>query len=524
MIRPPILVSGILTLVASVAIPAIALAQVPASASAPFSASASDPYYKAGEAALARQIAVVPNTGKAKNVILFLGDGMGISTVTASRIYDGQQKGVDGESNSLAFEKLPYSALSKTYSHDTQVTDSAAGITAIMSGVKTRNKIIGLTGAAIGEKCETEKGASVASIAELAKAAGRAAGVVTTTRVTHATPAGAYAHTAYRDWEGDSDMPVEALQGGCKDIARQLIEAPDALRLDVVMGGGRSRFLPEAKDGKRADGRDLTAEWLKAEGTGSAYVTTLDQLKAIPDDTRRVLGLFASEHLPYEVERPVLGEGVPTLTQMALSAVEVLSRNPNGYFLLVEGGKIDMGSHLGNAKRTLTETVEFSKAIEAVLGKVDLKDTLVVVTADHSHGLVISGYAARNAPILGLAGNEGEPILAGDGKAYTTLMFATGPGGPMGNDTRVDPAKEDLDDIDYHQEAAVNLASAAHAGEDVGVFADGPQAFLLRGVVEESYIFQVMRHAFGFDAKAEAPAAAAPAEAGKLKKKRWLLF
>lgn len=488
--------SLVLALVASVSVPAIALAQLPASASA------SDPYYKAGETALARQIAVVPNTGKARNVILFLGDGMGISTVTAGRIYDGQLKGVDGESNSLAFEKLAYSALSKTYSHDTQVTDSAAGITAIMSGVKTRNKIIGLTGAAIGEKCETEKGHSVESLAELAKANGRAAGVVTTTRVTHATPGGAYAHTAYRDWEGDSDMPVEALEGGCKDIARQLIEAPDALRLDVVMGGGRSRFLPEDKDGKRADGRDLTAEWLKAEGAGSSYVTTVDQLKAIPASTKHVLGLFAAEHLPYEVERPVLGQGVPTLAEMALSAIDVLSRNPNGYFLLVEGGKIDMGSHLGNAKRTLTETVEFSKAIEAVLAKVDLKDTLVVVTADHSHGLVISGYAARNAPILGLAGNEGEPILGGDGKPYTTLMFATGPGGPLGNDTRVDPAKEDLDDIDYHQEATVNLPSAAHSGEDVGVFADGPQAFLLRGVVEESYIFQVMRHAFGFDGKA----------------------
>jgi alkaline phosphatase len=490
----------VLALVASASISTFAHAQV----GGPMAAvSAADPYYKAGEAALARQLTVVPNTGRAKNVILFLGDGMGISTVTAGRIYDGQQKGVDGESNSLAFEKLSYAALSKTYSHDTQVTDSAAGITAIMTGVKTRNKIIGLTGAAIGEKCETEKGNAVQTLAELAKANGKAAGAVTTTRVTHATPAGAYAHTAYRDWEGDSDMPVEAIKGGCKDIARQLVEAPDALRLDVVMGGGRSRFLPGDKDGKRADGRDLTAEWLKAEGPDSAYVTTVDQLKALPADTKHVLGLFASEHLPYEVERPVLGQGVPTLAEMATTAVDILSKNPNGYFLMVEGGKIDMGSHLGNAKRTLSETVEFSKAIDAVLAKVDLKDTLVVVTADHSHGLVISGYAPRNSPILGVAGNEGEPAIAADGKAYTTLMFATGPGGPLGSDTRADPAKEDLDDVDYHQQAVVNLYSAAHAGEDVGVFADGPQAYLVRGVVEESYIFQVMRHAFGFDAKGE---------------------
>lgn len=502
-----------LALVATVAVPALALAQTPAAASA------ADPYYKAGQAALARQLAVVPNTGKAKNVILFLGDGMGISTVTAGRIYDGQLKGVDGESNALSFETLSYAALSKTYSHDTQVTDSAAGITAIMTGVKTRNKIIGLTGAAIGEKCETEKGAAVETLAEIAKANGKAAGVVTTTRVTHATPAGAYAHTAYRDWEGDADMPAEALQAGCKDIARQLIEAPNALRLDVVMGGGRSRFLPEDKDGKRGDGRDLTAEWLKAEGAGSSYVTTVDQLKAIPADTKHVLGLFAAEHLPYEVERATLGQGVPTLAEMATSAVDVLSRNPNGYFLMVEGGKIDMGSHLGNARRTLSETVEFSKAIAAVLAKVDLKDTLVVVTADHSHGLVISGYAPRNSPILGVSGNEGEPAIAADGKTYTTLMFATGPGGPLGNDTRADPAKEDLDDVDYRQQAVVNLGSAAHAGEDVGIFADGPQAYLLRGVVEESYIFQVMRHAFGFDGaatEAAAPAAEAP------KKKRGL--
>jgi alkaline phosphatase len=164
--------------------------------------------------ALAKALAVNPRTGKAKNVILFLGDGMGISTMVASRIYEGQQRGVDGESNSLSFEKLPWTALSKTYSHDTQVTDSAAGITAITTGVKTRNKVIGLSGAAKPEVCATEAGTRVETIAELAKAHGLSAGAVTTTRITHATPAGVYAHTAYRDWEGDGDMPTDALAGG----------------------------------------------------------------------------------------------------------------------------------------------------------------------------------------------------------------------------------------------------------------------------------------------------------------------
>jgi alkaline phosphatase len=504
-IRASHLLAGALLLSASLAaMPALVQAApkpAPKVAAPVIDAAPGDPYFKAGEAALAKALAVAPNTGRAKNVILFLGDGMGISTVVASRIYEGQQRGVDGESNALSFEKLPWTALSKTYSHDTQVTDSAAGITAITTGVKTRNKVIGLTGAAKPENCAGEAGTRVQTIAELAKAHGLSAGAVTTTRITHATPAGTYAHTSYRDWEGDGDMPTDALAAGCLDIARQLVEAPIGQRLDVAMGGGRSRFLPEAKDGKRADGRDLTAEWLQAPK--AAYVTTDAQLAALdPAATGPVLGLFANEHLPYEVERPVLGQGVPTLAAMTTKAIDLLSQNPKGYFLLVEGGKIDMGSHLNNAKRTLTETVEFSKAIQAALDKVDLKDTLIIVTADHSHGLVISGYAARNAPILGLAGNEGEPILAGDGKAYTTLSFATGPGGPEGGGSRADPAKEDTDDIDYHQEALANLPSSAHSGEDVGVFADGPGAYLVHGVVEESYLFQIMRHAYGFDAAA----------------------
>ena len=499
MIRASHLLAGALLLTA----PALALAAskpIPKPPAPIINAAPGDPYFKSGEAALAKALMVNPKTGKAKNVILFLGDGMGISTVVASRIYEGQQRGVDGESNSLAFEKLPWTALSKTYSHDTQVTDSAAGITAITTGVKTRNKIIGLTGQAKPEDCSSEAGQRVQTIAELAKVHGLSAGAVTTTRITHATPAGTYAHTAYRDWEGDADMPLEAVKAGCRDIARQLVEAPIGQRLDVAMGGGRSRFLPEVKDGKRTDGRDLTAEWLKAPN--AAYVTTDTELAALDaSKTGPVLGLFANEHLPYEVERPVLGQGVPTLAAMTTKAIDLLSQNPKGYFLLVEGGKIDMGSHLNNAHRTLTETVEFSKAVQAALDKVNLDETLVIVTADHCHGLVISGYAARNAPILGLAGNEGDPVLAGDGKPYTVLSFATGPGGPEGSNLRADPAKEDTDDINYHQNATAFLGSSAHSGEDVGVFADGPGAYLVHGVVEESYLFQVMRHAYGFDAQ-----------------------
>ena len=158
-------------------------------------------------------------------------------------------------------------------------------------------------------------------------------------------------------------------------------------------------------------------------------------------------------------------------------------------------------SDLGNAFRTLTETVELSKAVAAALAKIDLKETLVIVTADHSHGLVLSGYPSRNAPILGLADEASapnrEPVKASDGKPYTILSFATGPGGPEGDEARPDLSKIDTQDPDYRQQATVPVPYAAHSGEDVAIFAGGPQAHLFHGVVEESYIFQVMRHALG---------------------------
>jgi alkaline phosphatase len=459
-------------------------------------AQAADPLYRDGQAALKRALTVKPNTRRAKNVILFIGDGMGLSTVVASRIYEGQARGVDGESNSLAFERLPHSALSKTYSVDTQVVDSAASATALMTGVKTRNRVVGLGGGVTPQVCAGEAANRLTTIAELARARGMAAGAVTTTTLTHATPAAVYAHSAFRDWEADFMMPAEAKAAGCVDIARQLVEAPLSTRLNVAFGGGRNRFQSTAGGGRRADGLDLTRAWTAAPR--SAYVASADALAALrPGQSDHVLGLFGPDHLPYEADRATQGAGVPTLAQMTTKAIDLLSTNRRGYFLMVEGGKIDHANHANNAKRALTETVAFSEAITAALAKVDLRDTLVIVTADHSHGLVISGYAERNAPILGIAGDEGAPIKASDGKPYTTLSYATGPGGPRGDEHRDDPSTLDLQAVGTRQDATVHLPSSAHSGEDVPIYAGGPRAYLLDGVVEESYVFHVMRYALG---------------------------
>ena len=177
---------------------------------------------------------MTPNTGRAKNVILFVGDGMGISTVTAGRIYEGQKRGVDGESNVLAMERLPYAALSKTYTHDAQVADSAPTAVAMVTGVKTRNDVIGFNSEAAVGDCAGSKGKEVMTLAAMAERAGQATGVVTTARITHATPAAMYAHTPHRDWEGDANMPAEAIAAGCKDIAHQLVAWPHGDGFEVI--------------------------------------------------------------------------------------------------------------------------------------------------------------------------------------------------------------------------------------------------------------------------------------------------
>lgn len=465
-----------------------ALAQTPPS---------TDPFVYDGLTTLQRQLDLKPRRGRAKSVILFVGDGMGLSTVNAARIFEGQSRGVDGESNMLAFERLPHLALQKTYSTNTQVVDSAASASAMLTGVKTDNGVIGFTGAANRGECASAKGARLTTLAELARSRGKAAGVVTTTRLTHATPAAVYAHTVHRDWESDADTPAPAQAAGCIDIARQLVEAPAAVKLNVAMGGGGARFAPAAAGGRRKDGRDLLEAW-RTGAPRSVTVSDVTGLRALrPGFQDHVLGLFAADHLPYEADRLREGAGVPTLAEMTTTAIRLLAADRDGYFLLVEGGRIDHASHGNNAFRTLSETVAFDQAVKAALVAVDLDETLVIVTADHSHGLVISGYADRGAPILGLAGDEGEPVLAGDGKPYTTLSFATGPGGPINKDARDDPSDDNLQSPGYRQHAAVSLPSSAHSGEDVPVYADGPQAHLINGVVEQSYLYYVMRHALG---------------------------
>jgi alkaline phosphatase len=456
-----------------------------------------------------------PNVNRAKNVILFVGDGMGVATITAARILDGQQKksAYGGEENVLSFEKFPYLAHSKTYQANQQVPDSAPTMTSIVTGSKANDGMLSIDPKVLSNEDFTggaEPANRLETILEQAEKRGMWTGVVSTARVTHATPGACYAHTPNRDWESDADLSSGAAAAGFPDIARQLVELKikettmNGVRskgLEVAMGGGRDRFLtkndadPEnrRKTGRRKDGRNLAKEW---ETAGGRYVWDQAGLDAIdPATTGPVLGLFEASHMQYEVDRV----NEPSLTAMTEKAIKILQRGPNGFFLMVEGGRVDHAHHEGNAYRALNEAIELARAVQKAADMMG-DDTLIVVTADHSHTLTISGYPTRGNDILGLViGNgadgkpEKDPDLALDGRPYTTLGYANGPG----TSARLDLTRIRTNAPEYKQQALVPFESETHGGEDVVIYARGPYAHLVQGTMEENAIYWVMAKALG---------------------------
>lgn len=439
------------------------------------------------------RIASTPPPERAKNVILFIGDGMGISTITAARIYEGQKRGMTGEENSLSFEKFPQTALVKTYNTDAQVPDSAGTATAMNAGVKTRIGYIGVGEAATRNDCTTSKPNHLPSTAELAKRAGLQVGIVTTTRITHATPAAVYGHSVNRDWESDKDIPAAERAEGCADLAAQLVAFP----FNVALGGGQAKFLGNQAGGDRLEPKiSLAHSW--AERTGGTYVETAGALAVAPRG-KPILGLFAPSHLTYMLDRKA-DTTEPTLTEMTTAALARLKEGGKGYYLMVEGGRIDHGHHAGQAGYALEEAVEFARAVQYAVDNTDPRETLILVTADHSHVFYIAGYPKRGNPILGLVtgGGEGpgspdEPAIASDGQPYSTVGYANGPGAVKGTRGKPDTS------VTAHQQSLVPLGSETHGGEDVALFGTGPGSQEVHGVLEQNRIGWIVRRALGLE-------------------------
>ncbi|MGY3926470.1 alkaline phosphatase [Aeromonas simiae] len=430
----------------------------------------------------------------AKNVILFIGDGMGPTVLTATRLYKV------GEEGDLEMMKLPYAARIKTFSHDAQTTDSAPSMAAYTTGVKMNNEVIGMSSDTVavapgkdanGNKsinyCASDNGTPVPTLLELAKAAGKSVGAVTTTELTHATPAATYAHICHRD--AAYAIAEQAVPGGA-GFNSALKEG-----VDVLLGGGANHWTPYSADNPkgRADGRDLTKE---LQDQGYHYVTDKSALAGVASG--RVLGLFSqTSHLDYDLDRQAEGAAAtqPSLSEMTAKAIDLLAPNDQGYFLMVEGGRIDHALHGTNAKRALADAVALDEAVKTALGKVDLNETLVVVTADHDHTMTLNGYAAKGNKVLDLVKDkEGNPALDADGNPYTALVFGNGPNRP---DHRTALTSEQVSADDYQQETGVELSSETHGGGDVMLFADGPGSRAFKGTFDNTQVFGKIKAALG---------------------------
>ncbi|KAH8244793.1 hypothetical protein KR032_000468 [Drosophila birchii] len=464
-------------------------------------------WYDQGIKELKKAVSRDFNRRRAKNVVLFVGDGMGPNTVTAARIYGFKEEGL------LSWEQFPHMGLLKTYCADKQVPDSFSTATALFGGVKVNYETGGVDSNVPLGNCTAslQQDHHVQTILRWAQLDGMRTGFVTTTRVTHATPAALYAHVPDRRWECETGMTSEARDQGCMDIARQLIELPTGQHINVIMGGGRQMLVSNVSHSdadpldtwasKSADGRDLIQDWRrKKEAAGEAHAVIqnnreLWNLKG--QEVDYLLGIFANGHLMYDHERDRGESGMPSLSNMTLKALEVLGNSDKGFLLVVEAGLIDQAHHRGKARKALHEVLELSTTVESTLSFLKstdrLDETLVIVTADHSHSLTINGHPERGSSILGLAGTSKT-----EKTPYTTLTYGTSYEGfqvDPSTQKRKNPAESDIHDWEYTQQAAINTDENLHGGSDVTIHADGAMSYLFHGVHEQSYVAHAISYA-----------------------------
>lgn len=487
---------------------AIVAAMTATGAAAQDIAQANSDWFVAGQATLEERLALQPNTNRARNVILLNADGNGVNTNYATRLFAGQQAGGLGDDHVLPYETFPHMALVKTYTVNGQTPDSAPTASAMVTGVKSKNTMINVDGSVNVGDCAALPGNELTTLAQIADGMGKSVGVISTARITHATPAASYAVTVHRNWENDSALPE-----GCdtqKDIAAQLFDAMSNGLIDLAMGGGRNNFLPtgfvddEGKEGRRTDGRNLIAE---IEALGGQYVWNDEGFDALAaGGNGPILGLFEASHMMYEFDRT----GEPSLAEMTAAAIERLSANEEGYFLSIEAGRVDHANHGGNLHRVLTDGVAFAEAVQMAMDMTDASETLIIVTADHEHAITFNGYCGRGSDITGLCmkinnngvEHTGEANLAADGKPYTVAGYLNGAGSVLtaqaGGEyfgSRPSVTNEEAMDPDYLQQALVPMSSETHTGSDVAVYAHGPFAHLIGGTIEQNVIFHVMHHA-----------------------------
>jgi len=395
---------------------------------------ADNAWFTEAQATLQERLARQLNTSRAKNVILMISDGNGVGTNYATRLWHGQQNGNYGDENVLPQESMPHLALVKTYNVNAQTPDSSGTGTAMLSGVKTKAGVVNVNENVSRGDCSTVMDNALTPITRMMSDAGKATGIISTARITHATPASGFAQSADRNFEDDSGLPE-----GCEvpDIATQLVTAMSEGWVDIAMGGGRRHFLPaevtdeEGQAGRRTDGVNLIEQ---AQAAGARYVFDDASFADVGSlDDGPILGLFESSHMQYEYDRT----GEPSLAEMVEASIGALQGAEQGFFLEVEAGRVDHANHAGNLHRVLEDGVAFAEAVAVARELTDESDTLIIVTADHEHAIAFNGYCGRGTPITGLChAIDGEGVeyladtleLADDGRPYSVVGYLNGPG------------------------------------------------------------------------------------------------
>lgn len=410
-----------------------------------------------------------------RNVIFFITDGFGPSMSTLARDY--QRDYLDGDS-SLVMDAVEVGSV-RTFSTSSRVTDSAASATAYATGVKTYNGAIGVD----------SSGAPVGTLLEAAHARGMLTGVVSTTRITHATPAAFTAHAAQRALE--------------QDIAEQQIRSG----ADLILGGGRRNFVSESDGGTRKDGRNLLDEAAAAGYTVAASWEETQQA------TLPLLALLDMDSLPYEVDRD---DDEPSLADLTQLALDRLSGDEAGFFVMIEAARIDHAAHSNDAAGTLHDVLAYDRALAVALDFADRDgNTLVVSVADHDTGGLSLGrggqYTWQPEVLGGVRSSHGPMIRAlerGDAAAVVLRDFA-------GIDDLSDEELEDFEAAGENRRfngviaeaiarrAGLGWTTGGHTGVDVKLYAAGPGRDHFIGNHDNTYIADIIADLLELDLAAE---------------------
>lgn len=413
---------------------------------------------------------------KPRNVILFVSDGCGPASFTMARDFLRYQ-GTEG----LAIDELQVGSI-RTYASNSRVTDSAAGATAFACGIKTYNGAIGV---------DTLQ-QPVATLLEAAKKQGMATGLVATSTITHATPASFSAHVTSRSMEAE--------------IASQQLTQ----NIDVMFGGGARFYLPQSRRGLREDERDLLAE---AREKGVQVLLSRPDFDG-PVNTP-VLGLFTMSHMSFEIDRDPSRE--PSLAEMTQKAINLLKDNTEGFFLMVEGSRIDHAAHANDAAAHLHEVLAFDKAIEAALqfARTD-GQTLIVATSDHETGGLTLGrsidgrgqYTWKPEVLAGVKHSHGRmgTIARADSLLPCPMLEDyAGINCTEGEENEMHSALGDANQLNFlvgeaiAKRAVVGWTTNGHTAVDVNLYAYGPGREHFIGHHDNTKVGTKIADLLGFD-------------------------